>query len=630
MVIGRWFDLAPLHVFIATHLSGILVYGIGGFVFVRELTGDAASAVIAYVLLLFSGEACYWTNQVYSLAVIKYVPWLMYSALRYYRSQTMPRALVCGIWLAIAVNQYYPVYLITYGITFLFLLLVFYYKKVTIDLKKAVTHGLLVAPIIAVLILPTFLSYLEITRDHYQISRYDGPEQKERPVPEVSSADRKAFAWNALRSSFAVDLQEYQETVPFIGFAGVVLVIGAVLSFSRQALFWASLLLLTALHYAGPRTPFYAIDRMVMPFYDMMCSFGFYSGYLNFSAVVLAATGAGQVLKRKDRSENGVIRAISTLLISAGLIVLFRGDNMRVSLIVLALFTFVLLLPEKTAGTGTGKAALIHLLLIIVLAVGIWNMPRMNWNFFLVRAKMFTYEDKFNFSLVRPDTYTTKHADFFIDESAQSYATSYHLAEKMDGPYYFGAWRSPETLLVDKNYYDASYRPGFSKLTKDKVHFLRYAIKADAGNYSRVLAKSVLALEEDAIVDPGYPLREIGDFASMPSPDPVPPTVHVLDKTANTVTFRAVTAAPVYMLYTDLFHKGFRARIDGKQVPVLKAMDVFKAVTLPAGEHIVEFIFQPFFRYPLALYLVVSVGFIVHQLLNSLVQILTRVGEQPG
>jgi hypothetical protein len=186
----------------------------------------------------------------------------------------------------------------------------------------------------------------------------------------------------------------------------------------------------------------------------------------------------------------------------------------------------------------------------------------------------------------------------------------------MDAPYFFFSWGSPHTLFINKNYYDVSDVPGFNKLATKKVHFLQYAIKANAYDFSRVLDKSVLTLNENAIVDPGYPLREIDEFDSLPRPDAVQPTVSAEDKTANTVTFRVSTAAPVYMLYTDLSHPGFRAKIDGRQVPILKAMGAFKAVTLPPGEHIVEFIFQPFFRYPLVAYLVVSAGFVLFALFS--------------
>ncbi len=65
------------------------------------------------------------------------------------------------------------------------------------------------------------------------------------------------------------------------------------------------------------------------------------------------------------------------------------------------------------------------------------------------------------------------------------------------------------------------------------------------------------------------------------------------------------------MLYTDLYHSGFRAFIDGKEVPLLKGMGLFKAVELPWGRHTVEFRFEPPYRYVLLLYLISSVGLIV-------------------
>jgi hypothetical protein len=48
-----------------------------------------------------------------------------------------------------------------------------------------------------------------------------------------------------------------------------------------------------------------------------------------------------------------------------------------------------------------------------------------------------------------------------------------------------------------------------------------------------------------------------------------------------------------FLVVSDAFHPGWRARVDGKEAPLHRANYVMRAVELPPGKHRIEFEFKP-------------------------------------
>ena len=59
------------------------------------------------------------------------------------------------------------------------------------------------------------------------------------------------------------------------------------------------------------------------------------------------------------------------------------------------------------------------------------------------------------------------------------------------------------------------------------------------------------------------------------------------------VMIRASLDAAGILVLADSFYPGWNAYVDGKREEILRANLFFRAVALPAGEHIVEFRYEP-------------------------------------
>lgn len=129
------------------------------------------------------------------------------------------------------------------------------------------------------------------------------------------------------------------------------------------------------------------------------------------------------------------------------------------------------------------------------------------------------------------------------------------------------------------------------------------------------------ARAEAAPADPQAALARITapDFDAQTTVllDPLPEALEVgVDPKAETrievdqpehVAIRTRGASPAVLVLNDSLYPGWEATLDGVAVPLLRANTAFRAVAVPAGEHIVEMRYRPFsFRLGLGLAAVTS------------------------
>jgi hypothetical protein len=81
-----------------------------------------------------------------------------------------------------------------------------------------------------------------------------------------------------------------------------------------------------------------------------------------------------------------------------------------------------------------------------------------------------------------------------------------------------------------------------------------------------------------------------------------------LQDTGNGITIHADLDAPGYLVLADTWYPGWQATVDGERVALLRANYAFRAVSLDAGDHIVEMFYRPLSVYVGA---AVSLGMLV-------------------
>ena len=92
-------------------------------------------------------------------------------------------------------------------------------------------------------------------------------------------------------------------------------------------------------------------------------------------------------------------------------------------------------------------------------------------------------------------------------------------------------------------------------------------------------AVEVLLAECRTVSPPAGPARDVSARIVVDAPD--------------RVVVNATTDAPAWLVLTDTWFPGWRARVDGVETPVLRAHHAFRAVTLLPGQHDVELTFRP-------------------------------------
>jgi hypothetical protein len=99
-----------------------------------------------------------------------------------------------------------------------------------------------------------------------------------------------------------------------------------------------------------------------------------------------------------------------------------------------------------------------------------------------------------------------------------------------------------------------------------------------------------------ALVDPKLdPWREIvlPEGRPVAAPEGFRGHVRIVRESASRVLLDAELAADGYVVLVDGHDPGWRARVDGRPVPLLRANVAFRAVAVPAGRHVVEMAYRP-------------------------------------
>jgi hypothetical protein len=99
-----------------------------------------------------------------------------------------------------------------------------------------------------------------------------------------------------------------------------------------------------------------------------------------------------------------------------------------------------------------------------------------------------------------------------------------------------------------------------------------------------------------ALVDPSFdPRREVVlDHGTARAPSPAfAGSARIVAERADRVRIEADLGRDGFVVLADGYDPGWRAGVDGRDVPLLRANYAFRAVAVPAGRHVVELLYRP-------------------------------------
>jgi hypothetical protein len=100
----------------------------------------------------------------------------------------------------------------------------------------------------------------------------------------------------------------------------------------------------------------------------------------------------------------------------------------------------------------------------------------------------------------------------------------------------------------------------------------------------------------EALLDPGFDPREeviLPSGSPRPAPSGFAGSARVLEERADRVRIEVDLSAKGYVVLVDTFDPGWRTSVDDQPAELLRANVAFRAVAVPAGQHVVEMVYRP-------------------------------------
>ena len=69
--------------------------------------------------------------------------------------------------------------------------------------------------------------------------------------------------------------------------------------------------------------------------------------------------------------------------------------------------------------------------------------------------------------------------------------------------------------------------------------------------------------------------------------------MEILERLPNRLVLEVDTDADGILVLSEIDYPGWQATVDGRQVPILRANTLFRALPLQAGQHRIEMVFKP-------------------------------------
>jgi hypothetical protein len=147
--------------------------------------------------------------------------------------------------------------------------------------------------------------------------------------------------------------------------------------------------------------------------------------------------------------------------------------------------------------------------------------------------------------------------------------------------------------------------PYWEYLADGSMHQIYSDEKYEIFEYNNVYPRAFLASSYevetvdqkilDRLFAPGFNRRDSLVLEEKPRLEPAPGsgTAVIRDYEPTRVTIQTTSDSPKLLFLSDVYDTGWQARVDGALTPIYRADYDFRSVSVPAGAHTVQFIYQP-------------------------------------
>lgn len=144
-----------------------------------------------------------------------------------------------------------------------------------------------------------------------------------------------------------------------------------------------------------------------------------------------------------------------------------------------------------------------------------------------------------------------------------------------------------QTLLDQIN--AASFDEARALLNRLNVAYILSPRSLDLPIAARTLDATIY--RNDQVWPRAWIASDLADFAGDLSSNKA--SIQSLTDSGNTVTIRAASPFDGYLILADTYYPGWQASVDGTPTPIEVANTAFRAVKLAAGDHTIEFRYEP-------------------------------------
>ena len=607
--------------FVATYAVYYFLGSVGFYRLAKIITDDDLSGWAAYVLLLFSSLG--FPLFTYPILVLMYVPgvWFFYFWIRFLKAPDKAAFVGMTFCLMLIATTYLPFYFLTTFLAFVIVVIVGnirqlrrYSGNVMGFLKRNPATTLFCILALLLSCFPILASYQNTVRHEVVVpSRHSLEATKSAEGAHLNYGDAAAGGLSARMS--ADDLFSNLDQIQYDAdgffyvpvFAYLILLLSVVTTANKRVIMLLGLTVFTFLLSLSSAAGLHRFLYDHVFYFQLFRNCQYFTPFL-LSAFILLTVEQLRLLKAWAENAEKWKAFIFVVIIHLGFFLFLRS---RENVILSSYLTIVASAPFLSwyvLARPSGSRKFIYVWLFVVMIIqpsqvlSAHNVLAKEFDSPVMRETILNAFARPQFSFTRPKT-PDAVAGIDFERIKQRYFEPQYFFYRYemslrDSPGFFIPYTNGLPIRWS---YELSQQAE-PKILQDYIHYKFWVydgimeVKDSPGDWQE-FERILKGEQQTAIIAPGH--EDTGNKNSSPEKPVAFPVqentsqFHVDHFDVNAIFLTTEFPTKKFLVYTDSFHSGWKAFINGKVVPVYRANIAFKGIWLPAGNNKVSFRYLP-------------------------------------